>query len=178
MANHDETTARRLRLLQSEFIQPGRRGPSAGRTTRPTEPAAPINLGILDYMRASVDEVEQHTRAAAPNAGPRPAEVDAIYDWYREHTAHLEPEKQLHREVVIYRQGLEHAIQMGDDKAIRRHPCPACATWGLFWNAALGKALCVNHYCTDDRGASRSWTLAYLAQQHVARQESSARRAT
>ncbi|MFF8610829.1 hypothetical protein ACF06X_33525 [Streptomyces sp. NPDC015346] len=179
MATQDDTTpAERLRLLQLEFITPRRRGPAASRSTRPTEPAAPLDIDTVDHVQGSVAEVVALTRAAAPDAGPRPASVEGLYGWWRENTAHLEPEKQQHREAVIYRHGLEHALMLGERKVIRRHPCPGCGTWGLFWNQALQRALCVNRYCKDASGGSSTWTLSHLAQEHVNRKEKSARRAT
>lgn len=174
----DTTAARRLRLLQAELHQPQRRGPDAGRVTGTAEPTAPIHLGVLDHIRASVSEVERYTRAEAPKAGPLPPEAGAVYDWMREHTAHLDEQRRQAREALIYRQGLEHAIRAGNVSVVRRHPCPACGTLGLFWRAAAQRAACVNRYCLDHNSLSHSWTLAYLAQQHVARKERASRRAT
>ncbi|MGW2844418.1 hypothetical protein [Streptomyces sp. NPDC001274] len=174
----DSTPAQRLRLLQEEFVQPARTGPGDGRTPTRTHPAAPLNLGIVDRIRAAVTEMETHTRTAAPEAGPVPADAARVYDWARQHTAHLAPERQQVREALIYRQGLEHALAAGDTTVVRRHPCPECGCWGLFWREQQERAVCVNRYCVDAQGLTRTWTLAHLAQQHVARQAAAAARAT
>ncbi|MFJ1900444.1 hypothetical protein [Streptomyces sp. NPDC088115] len=174
----DDTTAQRLRLLQAEFTQHVRTGPGDGRSATKTEAPAPIDLGVVDRIRAAVYEVEAHTRAAAPDAGRFTGDAVEVYDWAREHTADLDEGRQQAREAVIYRQGLEYAIAMGDESVVRKHPCPECGCWGLYWRAASNRAVCVNHYCVDDDGLANKWKLARLAQEHVARKESSARRAT
>ncbi|MFE9491438.1 hypothetical protein ACFYNF_34210 [Streptomyces sp. NPDC006641] len=174
----DDTTAQRLRLLQAEFVQPVRSGPGDGRSSRITESPALVNLGVVDRIRAAVYEVEHHTRAAAPGAGQYTGEESRVYDWARRHTAHLEAEQQQAREAIIYRQGLEHAIAAGDITVIRRHPCPQCGCLGLYWYEAAQRAVCVNHYCTDDDGISNAWELKRLAQDHIAQKSTAARRAT
>ncbi|MFD7615723.1 hypothetical protein [Streptomyces sp. NPDC059802] len=174
----DDTTAQRLRLLQAEFTEHPRTGPGDGRSSRPAHAPAPINLGVVDRIRAAVYEVETHTRTAAPNAGPFTGEEARVYDWSRQHTAHLATEQQQAREAIIFRQGLEHAIAAGDTTVVRRHPCPECGCWGLYWRAAAQRAVCVNHYCVDDNGLSRTWSLSRLAQQHIAAKEAAYRSAT
>lgn len=178
MGTGDDTASHRLRLLQAYYVEPGRSGTPGQRSAPTRKASAPLNLGIVSHMAASVAEVEQHTRAAAPQAGPRPAEAHKVYDWMREHTAHLDHERQLAREAIIYRQGLEHAICMGNTKIVRRHRCPGCGCVGLFWDSLRFAAVCVNRYCTDDDGMSSAWSLARLAQQHVAAQETFGTRAT
>ncbi|MFF2731735.1 hypothetical protein ACFVS9_27990 [Streptomyces sp. NPDC058008] len=179
MPGDDDTTGRRLRLLAAEFTQHQRRSPDpTGRTATQAEPPAPINLGTLDYMRAAVAEVEQHTRAADPAAGPYRGSVDRVYEWARERTADLDEERQQAREALIYRQGLEHAIAMGDTAVIRKHPCPQCRCFGLYWRDESGKASCVNHYCVDDDGVSHSWTLQQLAHHYIASKSALSVRAT
>lgn len=175
---HDDTTAQRLRLLQAEFLEHPRTGPGDGRSSRPTHAPAPVNLGVVDRIRAAVYEVETHTRAVAPEAGPFTGEAEGVYDYYREHTEHLGPQVQQAREARIYRQGLEHAIAMGDTTVVRRHPCPQCGCWGLYWREAAQRAVCVNHYCTDDNGVSNMWELKRLARDHIARKEVVVHRAT
>lgn len=174
------TAAARLRLIADEFTAPTRSVSST--TARPQARAdspAPLDLGVLDYMQAAVAEVVTHTRAAAPEAGPAPAEAHAVYAWMREHTAHLEDERQRAGEAIVLRQALEHALAMGDEKAVRSLPCPGCGCWGLFWRPATRKVVCVNRYCTDSAGAGRSFTLAHLAQQQIeSRATTEARRAT
>lgn len=173
-----EIAAARLALIGTEFITP-RRYAGEVRGSRPTYAPAPVDLGILDYMRTTVDEVVTHTRAASPQAGPTPAAAADVYGWMREHTADLEPEQRLAGETLVYRQSLEHALAMGDETVIRRHPCPGCGCWGLFWRATARKAACINRNCTDDLGRASTWTLAQLAHQHVEqRQISAVRRAT
>ncbi|WP_329047016.1 hypothetical protein [Streptomyces sp. NBC_01422] len=174
----DDTTERRLRLLQAEFTQHQRRGPGDGRTATQVEAPAPIDLGTLDYMTAAVTEVVQHTHAAAPDAGPYRGSVEQVYDWAREHTAGLDEHRQQARETLIYRQGLEHALAMGDTLVVRKHPCPQCGCYGLYWRPETGKAGCVNHYCVDDDGVSHSWTLQHLAHQHIASKSALSARAT
>ncbi|MEV8101027.1 hypothetical protein [Streptomyces sp. NPDC088135] len=176
----DDTTAQRLRLLQQEFVQPVRSGPGDGRSSRITESPSLVNLGVVDRIRAAVYEVEHHTRSSdwAAAAGPVPADPAGVYDWARQHTAHLDAERQQAREAIIYRQGLEHAIAMGDTTVIRRHPCPQCGCWGLYWREAAQRAVCVNHYCTDDDGISNAWELKRLAHDHIAQKSTAARRAT
>ncbi|MEU5490284.1 hypothetical protein AB0G98_21415 [Streptomyces sp. NPDC020196] len=177
----DDTTERRLRLLQAEFTQYQQRGPDpTGRTATRAEAPAPIDLGTLDYMAAAVTEVEEHIRSAdwSRPAGPVPEDAARVYEWARKHTAHLDEERQQARETMIYRQGLEHAIAMGDTAAIRKHPCPQCRCFGLYWRDESGKASCVNHYCVDDDGVSHSWTLQQLAHHHVASKSALSARAT
>lgn len=170
------TPARRLKLLEG-FIAPGRTGGDAARTapTATSRPAAVLD--VIDHMHASVDEVITYTRAHAPGAR-RPADLSDIYDWAREHTADLAPADQRARETLIYRQSLEHAIQMGDTKVVRPHPCPACGCFGLQWMAAMRRAVCTNLRCVDADGMTTAWTLRTLAKAHIARQESRYVRAT
>ncbi|MFW3477401.1 hypothetical protein [Streptomyces microflavus] len=171
----DDTTERRLRLLKAEFTQFERRGGGDGRTATRTESPAPLSLAVLDRIRAAVTEVVEHTRPP-PRRRPRPADDTRIYDWARQHTKDLAPEGRQAGEALIYRQGLDHAIAMGVTTVIRQHPCPACGCLGLYWRA--GRAACVNHYCVDDDGMSRTWSLARIAREHIARQEAVRARAT
>jgi len=137
-----------------------------------------VNLGVVDRIRAAVYEVEHHTRTAAPDAGRYTGEESRVYDWARQHTAHLETEQQQAREAIIYRQGLEHAIAAGDTTVIRRHPCPECGCYGLYWRHTSQRAVCVNQYCIDDNLMSHAWELKRLAHDHIARKESVVHRAT
>ncbi|MEU9014324.1 hypothetical protein AB0D12_32045 [Streptomyces sp. NPDC048479] len=172
----DDTAARRLRLLQQELLDPWRM-PEDREGSRSARPASrgqqlahspsPIHLGILDHMMKTRAEAIAHTRAVAPNAGPVPAEAAAVYDWMRQQTAHLGEEQQQTRETVIYRQGLEHAIAMGDTKVVRPHPCPACRCWGLEWDSGRQRAVCTYRPCSDERGMTHAWKLAELADHHV-----------
>ncbi|MEU1133533.1 hypothetical protein ABZ383_27375 [Streptomyces sp. NPDC005900] len=172
-----DSAAIRMRLIEAEFTTPRRTGDS-GRRARSTEPAAPVDLGILAYMQASVDEVVSHTRAAAPDAPPPPATASAVYHWMDQNTAHLDAEKRQAAEVIVYRQALEHALAVGDESVVRRHPCPDCGCWGLFWRASARRAACVNRHCSGEGQAAHTFTLAQLARRHVASRESAVRRAT
>lgn len=179
----DDTTEQRLRLLKAEFTQHQQHGPDpTGRTATRAEAPAPIDLGVLDYMAAAAAEIDQHMRTVdTPPSGevrPRPADPADRYEWWRDNTAHLDERRRAAREAIIYRQGLEHAIRMGDTTVIRKHPCPECGCWGLYWRENSGKAVCVNQFCVDDDGLAHTWPLAHLAQQHIARQESLRTRAT
>ncbi|QGZ53404.1 hypothetical protein GPZ77_34835 (plasmid) [Streptomyces sp. QHH-9511] len=174
-AGDDTTPAARLRLLQNEFLQPGR-GRHHERAAKASTPSLPIRVAIYDHIQAAVAEATEHTRAVAPHAGPRPKQAEKTYEWMVEQTAHLDPDRQRNRDALIYRQGLEHAIVMGESKIICRHPCPGCGTWGLFWRRDA--AVCVNRYCADDDGVARTWTLQQIAEDHIARKESAAQRAT
>ncbi|MEV4975603.1 hypothetical protein [Streptomyces scopuliridis] len=162
-----DEAAHRLQLLLKEFTIPARR-PGDGRTGTRAHPPVPLNLAVIDHITASVVEVAEHARAAAPDAGPLPAAPAGIYDWWRQSTPDLDEGAVQARETVIYRQGLEHAIAAGDHKVIRKHPCPACGTWGLFWRAAAQRAVCVNQDCTDTKGMARTWELKQLAHEHIA----------
>lgn len=166
----DDTTEQRLRLLQAEFTQHQRRGPGDGRTGTRVEAPSLINLGVLDYITAATTEVMEHTRAAVPDAEPYAGPLPGLYEWSRQQTADLDEERQAAREALFYRQELEHALEMGDTTGVRKHPCPGCGCWGLMWRPAVQRAACINRYCLDDDGLSRSWQLATLAHHHIARQ--------
>ncbi|MEW2393113.1 hypothetical protein AB0933_32605 [Streptomyces venezuelae] len=168
------TAAARMRLLQQEFTTPRRTG-DTGRRATTTEPAAPADLSVIDYMARQVREVIDHTLAAAPTASRPPAEFAAVYGWMTTHTDEFEDEKRQTARAIVYRQSLEHALKMGDESVVRRHPCPDCGCWGLFWRAAAREAACLNRHCAGE-GPSRTFTLAQLAHQHIAAQET--RRAT
>lgn len=178
----DSTAERRLRLLEREFTGPARHGPvpkaehtDAARST-PAQPSShgrsspPLNLGVIDHIGRSVAEIVQHTRALTPYTGPVPAEAAAVYAWCREQTRGLDDERRAVREAVIYRQGLEHSIAMGDPDVVCPHPCPGCGCWGLQWRRPEQVAVCLNRRCTDSDGMASTWTLAALAHAHIQRQ--------
>ncbi|MFJ5294507.1 hypothetical protein [Streptomyces sp. NPDC088348] len=177
-----------MRLLQAEFSTPSRTAPTeysthplnAAPRTRATSPhsPAPMDLGVLDHITAAVTEVIEHTLAVAPDAGPAPAVPDEVYRWAAAATSTAGPGEQQARDTIIYRQGLEHAIAMGEDTVIRRHPCPQCGTYGLLWQAASRRVVCVHTRCTTRDGSSTSWSLAQIARHHIAATNSPARRAT
>ncbi|MGA4867521.1 hypothetical protein ACPB9J_33345 [Streptomyces lavendulocolor] len=173
----DDSAKARLQLLQQEFTTPGQGAPAV-RSRPQAEPGDPVRLAIIDHMAASVDEVITHTRAVAPDAGPVPARPHDIYDWAVRATPDLDDDRRHSRDAMIYRQGLEHAIAMGDTKVVRPHPCPGCRCVGLFWDTVRRRAVCVNRYCAGKSGASRTWTLRELADAHIERKESRRLRAT
>lgn len=179
MLGDDTTTENRLRLLQAEFTQYQRTRPDpTGRTATRTEAAAPVNLDTLDYMAAAAARMIKHTQAAVPGIDPYAGPLLGLYDWAREHTAHLDEHRQRAREALIYRQGLEHAIAAGDTTVVSKHPCPECGCWGLIWREERRKAVCVNHYCVDGQGLTHAWTLKRLAHEHVAAKSAVTSRAT
>ncbi|MFB7592400.1 hypothetical protein [Streptomyces sp. NPDC056169] len=180
MHSGDTTTpAERLRLLHDEYLTPGP-APHAERVSKSTEPSTPIRLAVYDHIKATVDELTDFAdvNRDGRSAAPRPPGVENAYRWAVEETAHLEGRRARIRDAVIYRQGLEHAILMGDTKAIRRHACPDCNTWGLTWHRQRETVVCLNRYCSDDDGQHTTWTLAQLAENHVDRQAATAARAT
>ncbi|MFC7794570.1 hypothetical protein [Streptomyces cinereoruber] len=177
----DITAAGRLRILRNEFLASGGGSTHPGRTATVTEASTPIRLGVYDYMKQAVDEVVATTgqlRAGEPPTAQPPAEATDIYRWMVEETAHLDVTRQLAREALIYRQGLEHAILMGDHKAVRPHPCPACATWGLQWDDDNQVVACLNRRCTTTDGEPTTWTLREIARAHIDRKNHVAARAT
>ncbi|NUP35753.1 MAG: hypothetical protein HOY76_01700 [Streptomyces sp.] len=137
-----------------------------------------MDLGVLDHVIKSVREVTTHTRAAAPNAEPPPAAAADIYQWMIEATPHLDVERKMIRDAMIYRQGLEHALEMNDEDVVGLEPCPSCACWGLFWQSDHQKAMCANRRCNDRLGQPSMWTLQQLARHHVARKYADRKTAT
>ena len=161
-----DTASGRLRHLHDYFLEHPVTGPVEGHTPTRTA-AAPLSLGTLSHIRASVAEVVQHTHETNPDAGPAPTRADAVYDWARQHTEHADDTDRIHGEIIEYRQYLEHAVRAGDIKVVRRHPCPLCGTWGLMWVREHQRALCTNTDCTDRDGLSRMFPLHRLAFEHV-----------
>ncbi|MEU1078224.1 MULTISPECIES: hypothetical protein [unclassified Streptomyces] len=173
-AVEDDTAERRLRLLRQAYLGQAGSGSisqTRSRPSRPSHSSPPVNLGLVDHVRRCVTEVEAYTRAAVPDAGPVPSEAESVYSWSREVTSHLAPQRQQAREAVIYRQGLEHAVAMGQHEVVRPHPCPACGCWGLYWNTRRQKAVCVNRRCVDEHGRGRAWPLERLASEYMTRQK-------
>lgn len=165
----DESTdsaAARLRELNTYFRTHPVTGPVEGRSPNATA-SVPVSLAVVDHIRACVREVVDHTLAANPKAGPVPAEVEAVYAWCRENTRESDETVQLRREIIEYRQGLEHALRAGDDKVIPPHRCPECRTFGLRWVVDQQAALCTNPDCVDRDGFSHTFALARLAFEHV-----------
>ncbi|MFD5899079.1 hypothetical protein [Streptomyces sp. NPDC060366] len=174
MGNTDNgDAADRLRTLEGRIWRfPTGSVNKLPRSGGPTHPEAPLDLDIIDHITASVREAQDHVSAnRTENAGPMPANVADVYDWWRASTPSLDAERTLAREAVIYRQGLEHAIQAGDTKVVRKHPCPECGCWGLFWRRPEKRAVCANRDCRDEDGLARMWELKHLAHEHVTRQK-------
>jgi hypothetical protein len=158
--------AQSLELLAAYF----RQHPATGRSLRaaPTATAsAPLDLGAVDHIAATVAEIADYTRQIAPDAGPLPEEARDVYRWMIEHTQAAPEAVQFQRDVLVYRQHLEHSLRMGEKSVIRPHRCPACRTMGLFWRPAARRALCTNRRCLNADGTSRMWTLHQLAHEHV-----------
>lgn len=178
MAEQDDTSpAARLRLLETYHLTP-RRGTQHHRRPTGGPPGLPIRVNVYDHLQKTLEEATDFTRDANPSARPRPAQLHQVYRWLVEETPDLDAARQRARDALIYRQGMEHAILMGDHKVVRPHPCPSCGTWGLHWNKTLETVVCVHRRCTDDNGVSSKWTLAEIADAHVERRETSRRRAT
>lgn len=164
----------RMRLIRSEQLTPTRR-PSTqpAARTRAAHSPAPVDLDTLDYLTATVDEVITTTYAANPAAGPAPADTDELYTWYAEHTTDVTGGQRRALDAMIWRQSLEHALRLDDERVVRTvirpHACERCDRWGLFWDAKEWRIKCTYNKCVDDQGRPTRWTLAQLAEQHVAR---------
>ncbi|MGW2384356.1 hypothetical protein [Streptomyces sp. NPDC001658] len=170
--------SRNLRLLDSAAL---RHHPDHGPTQRrapSASPGAPLNLAIVDHLRQTVAEVADHIRKISPDPAPLPDSVGDLYAWYIDQTGDADLAQQRHRDTVIERHNLEHAIALGEYDAVRPHPCPACGTWGLMWDTGGKRALCTNQDCRTPDGLSTSWTLARLAAQKIRRTEIWRRNAT
>lgn len=170
--------AKALRLLNTADLRhhPAR-GPQERRTTS-TTPSAPLNLGIVDHIARTVAEVADHTRQIDPDAGPLPARVEDIYDWYTAHTGDADEAQRRYRDMLIERHRLEHAVRLGDYDEVCKHPCPRCGCWGLMWQIGGTRARCSNRRCRTPDGLTSTWTLARLAAQKVQRTEIWRRNAT
>jgi hypothetical protein len=167
-----DTAATRLHELAAYFLQHPVPGPS-GRPAHSTTPSAPMNLGMLDYINASVTEVVQHTRTVNPDAGPLPAHVADVYDWCRQHTEHAPDIDQQRSRALEIRHRLEHAVRAGDARVVRHIRCPACNTVGLKWQTSLWRAVCLNVHCArTNGGVHRQWKLSRLAYEQAAIEKS------
>lgn len=173
-----DTAARALRLLTSPALRaPAQRGPQP-RRTNPTTPAAPLNLGLLDYLTAHKQEVVDHARAVKPHCDPLPLDDSDLYAWYLRNTIGAGEADRRHQEFILERHALEHSVRLGDTRAVRRHPCPTCGGWGLFWDGAGNRARCSDVDCRTPDGLASNFTLARLAAQKVQRTEIWRRSAT
>lgn len=171
-ATDTDDAADRLRTLQGRIWHfPTGSVTKLPRSGGPAYPEAPLDLDLIDHITDSVREIRAEALADNPAAGPLPADAARAYDWWRASTPELEGERLLAREAVIYRQGLEHAIQAGDTKVVRKHPCPACGCWGVHWLRPEKRAVCMNRDCRDEDGLARMWELKHLAYEHITAQK-------
>ena len=126
-----------------------------------------MNLGLLDHFERTVRDAKTAVRAAVPTAKPAPADMAAYYQWIEEETAALDRQRARGIEVLVYRQGLEHAMRLGETAVLRREQCPRCACWSLQWRAVTRQAACLVAWCRDRRGAPSTWTLQQVAEYAV-----------
>lgn len=176
--NAAANATRNLRLLNTPELRHHQNHGHQERRTPSATPSAPLNLALVDHLTRSVAEVTAHTAAVTPGPAPLPPRVEDLYDWYIAQTGNADAAQQRHRDMVIERQALEHAIALGEFDAVRPHPCPACGCWGLMWDDGGNRARCSNQECRTPDGLSSSWTLARLAAQKVQRTEIWRRNAT
>lgn len=173
------SAASALRLLTDpELRHTPRTVPEVRRPTA-TTPAAPLNLGRMDYIDDHVNEVLTHVRSLPGHEkATLPAQAADLYDWYIENTGDADTTEQAHRDYITERHALEHAIELGEYNAVRPHPCPSCGSWGLFWDQRGNRARCSDVDCRTPDGLASSFTLARLAAQKVQRTENWRRSAT
>lgn len=173
------TAAKRMQELHTSFLTPGRRPDPTGVRASPAEAPAPLSLGVLDHITDAVAELTACVTAIAPTAGPAPAVPHEAYRWAIEATQHAAVYQQRARDALVYRQSLDHALLIDGDLAIRRHTCPRCATYSLFWRAGERRAMCTHSRCVSKDGTASRWTTAQIARHHIqVREEILARRAT
>jgi hypothetical protein len=167
-----------LRLLNSEDL---RQNPECGpqeRRAPSSTPAAPLNIGVVDYLARAVDEIVDCTVAVTAQPKPLPARLENVYDWCIENTADADDAQRRYRDTLIETHALENAIRLGEYNVVRPHPCPRCGSWGLFWDNPGNRARCTDVDCRTPDGLASSWTLARLAAQKVQRTEIWRRNAT
>lgn len=164
-AQPSRTATTSLRLLEQNLTaMRGRPAGPSGRTRSP-HGAPAVDLGILDHMTRSRDELVSHVRAATPapvTLGAVPREEAAVYQWCEDNSAHLDAAARQAAEVIMVRQALEHALMAGDRLAVRKMRCPSCRCFGMLWMA--GAAVCINDRDLDDNRRPRAFTLRALAQ--------------
>lgn len=167
-----------LRLLNHpDLRQHPATGPT-GRRTPSTTPGTPLNLGVLDHITKTVDEIVAHTTTITAQPKPLPERVEDLYDWCLENTGHADDVQRRNRDTLIATHALEHTIALGEYDEVCKHPCPGCGRWGLEWDHAGKRAQCLNRRCRTPDGMSSSWTLARLAAQKIRRTEIWRRNAT
>ncbi|MEV5915793.1 hypothetical protein AB0M00_43790 [Streptomyces chartreusis] len=160
-----------LRLLNTpELRHHPQHGPQERRA--PTSvPAAPVNLGLIDYLEARKREVIDHARTVTTRTEPLPLDDSDLYAWYLRATIGAAEADRRHRDFILARHALEHAIRLGNYNAVRPHPCPTCGGWGLFWDERGNRARCSDLDCRTPDGLASSFTLDRLAAQQVGQTE-------
>lgn len=161
----DDTTAALMWELDRHHRRPVRKAP-VERASPNVSHGIPMNLTVIAHIEKSVAELVATTRDYVPTATTPPPDPADAYDWCREQTDGLDSERVTVREAIIYRQGLEHSIALGDVKVIRRHTCPGCGCYGLLWRSHIQRAACLNIRCTDRNGLGRTWSLGAIARAH------------
>lgn len=170
--------SRSLRLLNSDDLrQHPVTGPVERRNASAT-PGTPLNLGIIDYLAKTVQEVVDHTTTVIAQPGPLPARVEDVYDWCLKNTADAGDAQRRYRETMFETHRLEHAVRLGEFDEVCKHPCPRCGCWGLMWDHGGNRALCTHRKCRTPDGTASTWTLTRLAAQKVRRTEIWRRNAT
>lgn len=171
MAQDTDGAAARLAELHHYFREHQATGPVEGHATT-AEALAPMRLGVVDHITASVREVAEHTRAANPDAGPLPERVQDAYTWMHENLRHAPEADRLRAEVLEYRHFLEHCLKERDHETVRKQvrplSCPKCGCWGLMWSRERGLVICTNTECVDRDGFSTTLSLARFAYERVA----------
>jgi hypothetical protein len=169
MAEPDGTRA--VAGLYALLDTPHMRNPSRGgrgyvraSSTRATEPEAPVDLDLVDYLEGHVAELRalaSQSRLVGPLPAP-PTSGAETYEWAR----HAVPEgEQTVLDAIEWRHLAEHRLRLdaGDQRMIRQQPCPACGCWGIVWDRHAESVRCVNRRCLDDNGAPVVWTLHQIA---------------
>lgn len=177
--HHTATAAARLRLLAATRLTPQPSAPDGPSRTPGRHGAPPLNLGVLDQIARTADEIDTLLAAFGDTHPRTPHTAEGIY-------AHLDAactrlgldeHRARQRDALVIRQSLQHALAAGHEDAIRRHRCLDCRCWSLFWDTAEDTARCANRHCAERRGGRHAaFTLAQLAEHAV--QETPARRAT
>lgn len=169
------TAAGLIRLLDTPEGKRPRGHPTADRVTGNTRTTAPIpvHLALIDHLAACGQELADHARASTIGpVTPPPTHPADLYAWARQNTPAAYPGMQRALDAIEWRHALEHAERLGDTEtlrlAIRREPCPTCATFGLAWHRDTRRAVCLNRDCRT-RGMPSAWTLKQIAAAHAAK---------
>jgi len=172
--SHAEQAAAQLAHLVDHFVELPRRSHTGARTApvRSIERTAPLNVDALSHIDATVREIRAFMATESPDTiEPLPKDAPAVYDWMIRNTEFDDATVQRRRDILVYRQYLEHAVLTGNANIVCRHLCPGCGCAGLLWHHRTGRALCSNGHCRTPDGRRSTWTLAYLAHRHIEGQE-------